>query len=374
MSLPISQIKLHHLNMRLNNPFTTSFGTIQDKEFFITEAIDKEGNSGFGESVAFTSPWYTEETVETTRHMMEDFLIKILQENEINHPDEVTDLFSVIKRNNMAKAAIEGSIWDLYAKRKNISLAQALGGQKAQIDVGISIGIQASTSDLIDKIGYYLQEGYKRIKLKIKPEHDIEVLREVRKKFPDTPIMADANSAYTLEDIDILKQLDEFQLMMIEQPLAHDDIIDHAKLQAAIETPICLDESIHSLDDAKKAIELGSCKIINIKIGRVGGLTEARRIHDYCQEKGVKVWCGGMLEAGVGRGHNIALTTLPQFVLPGDTAGSTLYWQKDIIKPEVIAKNGVINVPNRPGIGYEIDQDQLERFRIDLKTFDLTDN
>ncbi|UJL48188.1 o-succinylbenzoate synthase [Virgibacillus sp. NKC19-16] len=357
--------------MRLNNPFTTSFGTIQDKEFFITEAIDVKGSSGFGESVAFTSPWYTEETVETTRHMIEDFLIKILQENEINHPDEVTDLFAVIKRNNMAKAAIEGAIWDLYAKRNNISLTQALGGQKKQIDVGISIGIQASTSDLIDKIDYYLQEGYKRIKLKIKPGHDIEVLRVVRKHFPDTPIMADANSAYTLEDIDLLKQLDDFHLMMIEQPLAHDDIIDHAKLQAAIETPICLDESIHSLDDAKKAIESGSCEIINIKIGRVGGLTEARRIHDHCQQKGVKVWCGGMLEAGVGRAHNIALTTLPQFVLPGDTAGSALYFEKDIIKPEVIAKNGVINIPDKPGIGYEIDSDQLEQFRIDFKTFDL---
>ncbi|MBY7142768.1 o-succinylbenzoate synthase [Virgibacillus sp. NKC19-3] len=357
--------------MRLNNPFTTSFGTIQDKEFFIIEAIDNKGTSGFGESVAFTSPWYTEETVETTRHMIEDFLIKILQENEINHPDEVTDLFAVIKRNNMAKAAIEGAIWDLYAKRNNISLTQALGGKKSQIDVGISIGIQASTQDLIDKIDYYLQEGYKRIKLKIKPGYDIEVLRNVRKTFPDAPIMADANSAYTLDDINILKQLDEFELMMIEQPLAHDDIINHAKLQPAIKTPICLDESIHSLDDAKKAIELESCRIMNIKIGRVGGLTEARRIHDYCQEHNIEVWCGGMLEAGVGRGHNIALSTLPQFMVPGDTAGSALYWQQDIIKPEVIVKNGMINVPDKPGIGYEVDPNQLERFSIDLKTFDL---
>ena len=293
---------------------------------------------------------------------MEDFLIPLLQESTINHPDDVSDIFKPIKRNHMAKAALEGAVWDLYAKRENQTLAEALGGEKKQIDVGISIGIQSSVEALVDVIERSLANGYKRIKLKIKPGADIDVIREIRKTFPNTPIMVDANSAYTLDDIEHLKQLDAFDLMMIEQPLAHDDIVDHAKLQKEISTPICLDESIHSLEDARKAYELGSTKIINIKIGRVGGLTEAKRIHDFCQKHDIPVWCGGMLEAGVGRAHNIALTTLPQFTLPGDTAGSSRYWEKDIIKPEVIAKNGVIQVPDQPGIGYDIDEDAMDEF------------
>src|SRR5699024_10924204 len=217
------------------------------------------------------------------------------------HPDEVTDLFRPIKGNNMAKAAVEGAIWDLYAKQQNISLAEALGGVKQEIDVGISIGIKPTMKELLHTIEQNRQVGYKRMKLKIKPGQDIEVLREVRKQFPGLPIMADANAAYTLEDIPHLQQLDDLDLMMIEQPLAHDDIVDHAKLQAGLKTPICLDERLHSLADARKASQLGSCKVVNMKIGRVGGLTEARRIPDYCREQGVPVWCGGMLEAGVGR-------------------------------------------------------------------------
>ncbi|ASN05366.1 o-succinylbenzoate synthase [Virgibacillus necropolis] len=371
MTIPMKQIKLRKLKMRLKDPFTTSFGTMQDKEFYITEAIDADGNRGFGESVAFTSPWYSEETVQTNLHVMEDFLIKILQENEINHPNEVSELFTPIKRNNMAKAALEGAVWDLYAKRKGIPLAEALGGEKQEIDVGISIGIQPTVNDLLTTVEHYVQAGYKRIKIKIKPGWDVDVLREVRAQFPHTPIMADANSAYTLKDIKHLQKLDDLNLTMIEQPLAHDDIVDHAELQAVMKTPICLDESIHSLEDTRKAIQLGSCKIINIKIGRVGGLTEAKRIHDYCQEHGIAVWCGGMLEAGVGRAHNIALTTLTQFNLPGDTAGSSRYWEKDIINPEVIVENGVIKVPNKSGIGYDIDEDALEEFTIEKKVFNF---
>ncbi|WP_171046365.1 o-succinylbenzoate synthase [Lentibacillus cibarius] len=371
MTIPMKQIKLRHLRMMLNNPFTTSFGTLQEKEFFITEISDDEGRRGFGESVAFTSPWYSEETVTTNYHIMKDFLINLLKENDITHPDDVLEAFKPIKRNHMAKAALEGAVWDLYAKQNNIPLAEALGGTKKEIDVGISIGIKPSVEDLIETISRHVHEGYKRIKVKIKPGWDYDVLREVRKHFPDTPIMADANSAYTLEDLEQLKKLDELDLMMIEQPLAHDDIADHAKLQAEMRTPICLDESIHSLEDTRKAIELGSCKIINIKIGRVGGLTEAKRIHDLCRQHGVDVWCGGMLEAGVGRAHNIALTTLPQFVLPGDTAGSSLYWKKDIIKPEVTVVNGVITVPDKPGIGYDIDDEALESFTVDEEVFQL---
>lgn len=362
---------LHRLKMRMKDPFSTSFGTMQDKEFYIIEAVDSVGNRGYGESVAFPIPWYTEETVKTNRHVMEDFLIPMLREHEITHPDEVFPLFSKLRGNNMAKAAIEGAIWDLYAKREGVSLAKALGGDKTEIDVGISIGIQPTMKELIEKIEGFLDEGYKRIKLKIKPGHDVDFLREVRKHFPDTPIMADANSAYTLDDIPLLQQLDDLNLLMIEQPLQHHDIIDHARLQAKLTTPICLDESIHSYYDAEKAIELGSCKVINIKVGRVGGLREAKRIHDLCAENNIPVWCGGMLEAGVGRAHNIAITTLSNFVLPGDTAGSSRYWDKDIITPEVVAENGVIQVPTTPGIGYAIDYDILEKFRVEKLEFDM---
>ena len=238
----------------------------------------------------------------------------------------------------MAKSALEGAIWDLYAKEQNITLAQALGGKLTDIEVGISIGIQENISDLLSLISQYVQDGYKRIKLKIKPGWDVEIIRQVRQQFPDIPLMADANSAYTLQDINSLKELDNFNLMMIEQPLAHDDIIDHAQLQKHLNTPICLDESIHSEEDARKAIQLGSCRIINIKIGRVGGLTEARKIHNLCLSYNIPVWCGGMLESGIGRAHNIALTALPNFSLPGDTAASSRYWDQDIILPEEIGR------------------------------------
>lgn len=371
MTVSIKEIHLHQLKMRLKHPFTTSFGTMQDREFFITEVIDDQGNRGFGESVAFLSPWYSEETVETNLHVMRDFLIPLLKERVITHPDDVTEIFQPIKRHYMAKSALEGAIWDLYAKREGKSLAAALGGERKTIEVGVSIGIKSSIDELLEEIKENVDAGYKRIKIKIKPDWDVDVIREVRNHFPNIEMMADANSAYTLDDINHLKQLDEFDLMMIEQPLAHDDIIDHATLQQAMTTPICLDESIHSFDDTRQAIELGSCKVINIKIGRVGGLTEAIRIHDYCVEHGIDVWCGGMLEAGVGRAHNIAITTLAGFTLPGDTAGSSRYWAKDIITPEVTVEKGIIRVPDKPGIGYDIDEEALEQFTVKKHTFNF---
>ncbi|WP_245639500.1 o-succinylbenzoate synthase [Viridibacillus arvi] len=366
--IDIQEVSLHRLVMKLKEPFTTSFGTFQEREFFVIEIVDENGLSGFGESVAFASPWYSEETVKTNEHMMTDILIPLLIKDPIAHPQEVSERFRSIRRNNMAKSALEGAVWDLFAKRSNQTLANALGGEKKQIEVGISIGIQSSVKELLEIISNHVDEGYKRIKIKIKPGWDYDVLKEVRQHFPNLDMMADANSAYTLKDIELLKRLDELDLMMIEQPLAHDDIIDHAKLQAQLSTPICLDESIHSLEDARKAIELGSCKIINIKIGRVGGLTESLKIHNYCLEKGIPVWCGGMLESGIGRAHNIALTSLSQFVLPGDTASSNRYWEKDIIEPEVTVKNGMITIPDSPGIGYEINREVLELYRVEIKT------
>ncbi|MCP3742005.1 o-succinylbenzoate synthase [Rossellomorea sp. BNER] len=367
--IQIKEIILHKLMMRLKAPFSTSFGTFQDKEFFVIEAIGESGLIGWGESVAFSSPWYTEETVKTSEHMMEDFLIPLLLKKPVNHPDEVSERFLPIRRNNMAKAALEGAVWDLYSKQLGIPLSKALGGTKKEIDVGVSIGIQDSMEDLVQLIEGYVEEGYKRVKVKIKPGWDVEVIKELRKYFPNLPLMADANSAYTLKDIELLKQLDEYDLLMIEQPLAHDDIVDHAILQKEVKTPICLDESITSFDDARKAVEMGSCKIINIKIGRVGGLTEAKKIHDYCKQKGIAVWCGGMLEAGIGRAHNIALTTLDQFILPGDTAGSSRYWERDIINPEVTVHKGQIIVSDNSGIGYEVDREVLRRYTVETKIF-----
>lgn len=358
----VKEIILRHIKMQLKAPFTTSFGTFQDKEFLLLEAKDESGISGWGESVAFHSPWYNEETLKTNWHILEDFIIPSILNKEIEHPQEVFERLSYIRKNNMAKSAIEGAVWDLYTKQKGIPLAAALGGEKKEIEVGISIGIQDKVDDLLQLVDEYVNDGYKRMKIKIKPGWDVEVIREVRKHFPHVPLMADANSAYRLKDIERLKALDEFDLMMIEQPLAPDDIIDHARLQKELSTPICLDESIHSYEDARKAIELGSCKIINIKIGRVGGLTESKQIHDLCQEQGIPVWCGGMLESGIGRAHNIALTTLSNFVMPGDTAGSSRYWERDIIEPEVVVENGMISVPDKPGIGYEPNREMIQRF------------
>lgn len=365
----IKEVTLRHMQMRLKFPFTTSFGTLQNRDFILLEAKDENGRSGWGESVAFHSPWYSEETMKTNWHILEDFLIPTLLDQEIKHPDEVSELFSNIRKNNMAKSTLEGAVWDLYCQEQGISLAAALGGQKSKIEVGISIGIQDTVSDLLRLIEGHVEEGYKRMKVKIKPGWDVDVMREVRKEFPDVPLMADANSAYTLKDIDTLKALDKFELMMIEQPLASDDIIDHARLQKEIATPVCLDESIHSYEDARKAIELGSCRIINIKIGRVGGLSESKRIHDLCQSHEIPVWCGGMLESGIGRAHNVALTTLSNFTLPGDTAASSRYWETDIIKPEVTVKDGYISVPEKPGIGYEPDLEAIDRFTMEKKRF-----
>lgn len=368
--MKITDITIRHLQMELKSPFMTSFGTFNSRDFLLLEAVDENGTIGWGESVAFHSPWYNEETLYTNWHILEDFLIPLLINKEIRHPDEVSEkIFTSIRKNNMAKSTIEGAIWDIYAQQTNQSLADALGGKKEQIEVGISIGIQSKIDDLITLVDGYVREGYKRIKVKIKPGWDIEVLHELRNRFPKIAIMADANSAYSLEDRDLLKQLDKFDLMMIEQPLASDDIIDHAHLQNELKTPICLDESIHSLEDARKAVELGSTKIINIKIGRVGGLTEAKKIHDYCEKKGIPVWCGGMLESGIGRAHNIALTTLPNFTLPGDTAGSNHYWKRDIIVPEVVASNGFIEVPKAVGIGFKVNQEVVEEFTVKKKHY-----
>lgn len=370
--LKLEEIFLHRMKMNLNDPFTTSFGSVQEKDFFIVEIIDQNGIKGYGESVAFSAPWYTEETTETAFHMMRDFLIPLLKKHTITHPSEVHNVFAPIRRNGMAKAAIESALWDLYAKQKGISLSEALGGTKETIDVGISLGIESSIDTLLENIAMYVNEGYKRVKIKIKPGLDVDLVHEVRKHFPDVPLMVDANSAYTLNDVAHLQKLDEFDLLMIEQPLGSDDIVEHATLQRQLKTPVCLDESIYSLTDVKTAIQLGSCKIINVKSGRVGGLEVARQIHDYAKKHDVALWCGGMLEAGVGRAHNIHLASLSNFTLPGDIGSSSRYFKKDIIDPEVVVYDGTITVPNQPGIGFNIDWDVFNEFKQETIHYSLT--
>lgn len=368
--MKIKEITLRHMKMDLLYPFVTSFGAEKDRDFILVEVKNEDGLTGWAENVAMPTPYYNEETVKTNWHMLEDFLMPLLLNREFSHPNEHSEkLFAHIRGNYMAKACLEMAAWDLYAREQNISLASALGGTKKTIDVGVSIGIKDSIDDTLKIIEKRRSEGYKRFKLKIKPGWDVELIDKVRKVYPDIPLMADANSAYTIEDMDLLTALDGYNLMMIEQPLAYNDIIDHAELQAKLKTPICLDESIHSFADTQKALKLGSCKIINIKVGRVGGLTEAKKIHDYCMEHHVPVWCGGMLESGIGRAHNIALTSLPNFTLPGDTAGSALYWAEDIIEPEVIAENGTITVPDGPGMGYVPSMEKIDKFTLYSKTY-----
>jgi O-succinylbenzoate synthase len=270
----------------------------------------------------------------------------------------------------MAKAALENALWDIEAQQKGVPLAKLLGGTLEEIPCGVSIGIQNSVEELLEKIQRELDAGYQRIKVKIKPGWDVEVLERIRQRFPRIALMADANSAYTLADLPRLKSLDRFYLMMVEQPLGWDDLLDHAKLQRELATPICLDESIHSADDARKAIEIGACKIINVKLGRVGGFTAARQVEEVCRAKNVPVWCGGMLESGIGRAHNIALSTLPGFTLPGDVSASRRYWTQDIIDPEVmVTPEGTIQVPQTPGLGYTPNLERIEKATVRKEAF-----
>jgi o-succinylbenzoate synthase len=366
--IKISSIQLYVIQMPLKTPFITHLDVVKDRKGIIVEVKDVDGVSGFGEGVAFSSPWYTEETVETCLHMLADFLIPLLQKHPIKHPEEASVLFKAIRRNNMAKGALEMALWDLYAKRNSETLSKVLGGTQKKIASGVVVATD-STFKALGQIEKYMEEGYQRIKVKINPNQDYSFISEIRRNYPNLPIMADANSAYTLKDIDRIKALDEFDLLMIEQPLGHDDIIEHAVLQKEINTPICLDESIVTYEDARKAIEFGSCKVINIKVGRVGGLYEAKRIHDYCYERDIPVWCGGMIEFGISRAHNIALASLPGFSIPGDISASNRFWDEDIITPEVMVEDGFIHVPTDPGIGFKLNKERLQKTLVTKRSF-----
>jgi O-succinylbenzoate synthase len=368
--MKIRRVEIREIRMPLVHPFETSFGRTTTRRIVLVR-VEADGLTGWGEVTCGETPFYSHETPETAWHMLRDFLIPWSLERDWNTAADIAPCFRPIRGHNMAKAALENALWDIESQQKGVSLAKLLGGTVDEIPCGVSIGIQKSVDELLDKIRKEIDAGYQRIKIKIKPGWDVEVLDRVRQEFPRVPLMADANSAYALADLPRLKLLDRFYLMMVEQPLGWDDILDHARLQREISTPICLDESIHSAEDARKAIEVGACKIINIKLGRVGGFAEARRVHDVCQASKVPVWCGGMLESGIGRAHNIALSTLPGFTLPGDVSASRRYWTEDIIDPEVTVTNvGTIRVPQAPGRGFETNMERIEKATVRKESFE----
>jgi o-succinylbenzoate synthase len=356
----IKTATLREIHLDLISPFHTSFGASHHRRILLVE-VGVDGAPGWGEVVAGEDPYYSYETVETAWHILRDHIWPLLKDRDFAAASEIFDILAPIRGHNMAKAGIESAIWDAEAKLRNTPLWKLLGGTREEIPCGVSIGIQPTIEQLLAKVEKELSAGYQRIKIKIKPGWDLEPVRALRERWPRIRLMVDANSAYRLQDAPLLKALDPFYLIMIEQPLSWDDIYDHAALQKQLDTPICLDESIHSAADARTAIELGACRIINIKMGRVGGLTSARRVHDVCQEKKIPVWCGGMLESGIGRAQNIALSTLPDFVLPGDVSASLRYWAEDIITPEVeVTRQGTIRVPQGPGIGYQPRLDRIQ--------------
>jgi O-succinylbenzoate synthase len=368
--MKIHRVELREIRMPLVHFFETSFGRTTTRRIVLARA-EMDGLSGWGEVACGEQPFYNYETPETAWHILSDFLIPWTLGREFCTAAEMASVFCPIRGHQMAKAALEEALWDVEAQQKGIAIGKLLGGTLEEIPCGVSIGIQNSVEELLENIEQELAAGYQRIKVKIKPGWDVEVLDRIRSRFPHVALMADANSAYSLADLPRLKMLDRFDLMMIEQPLGWDDLVDHARLQREISTPICLDESIHHSEDARKAVEIGACKIINVKVGRVGGFAAARCLHDFCLTKNVPVWCGGMLESGVGRAHNIAMSTLPGFTLPGDVSASKRYWHEDIIDPEVqVSAQGTIRVPHMPGLGYSPDLRRIEKATVRKETFE----
>lgn len=371
--LKLESLYLREIELPLKAPFVTSFGTSLKRRILVVRITDAEGAVGYGECTAPEEPFYNHETTDTAWSIISDFIAPLLIKNPIGTAADVSDALAAIRGNRMAIGGVESAVWDLEAKKANTPLWRHLGGTREQIDCGVSIGLQISPEVLLEKVTREVESGYQRIKLKIKPGQDIELVRVIRGNFPHIKLSVDANSAYRLDrDVHIFEELDEFGLLMIEQPLAAGDLVDHAKLQKLIKTSICLDESITSLRDAEHALELGSCRIINVKLGRVGGHSEAKAIQSFASENNVPVWCGGMLESGIGRAHNIAMSTLPGFSLPGDVSASARYWAEDIVEPPVtVSPEGRIKSPDGPGIGYNVNEPMVERLTVRRETIPL---
>ena len=367
--MKIESIAIREIHMRLKSPFETSFGVTHDRRIILVEGV-ADGVSGWGEVTVGETPHFNSETTETAWHVISDFIAPELIGKSIAAASDILPLLRGVRGHQMAKAGVENAFWDVEAQQKKLPLWKLLGGTQSEIACGVSLGIRESPEALVRRIEEELRSGYQRIKLKIKPGKDLDYVAASRRTFPDIKLSVDANSAYTLSDVAHLKKLDQFDLLMIEQPLAWDDIYSHTKLQSQIETAICLDECINNAQHAAAAIEVKACRIINIKLGRVGGHTEAKRVHEVCRANNVPVWCGGMLEAGIGRAHNIAMSTLPGFTLPGDVSASARYWHVDIIEPEVkVTSRGTIHVPETPGLGYHVRRDRIEKLTVRQRAF-----
>ena len=367
--MKIESITFHHLIMPLVSPFETSFGRETDRECILVE-IHSEGLAGFGESVAGRDPGYNYETTGTAMHILKDFITPLILGKDVKAAADFQVIVSGIRGHHLAKAGVEMALWDLLGKRAGKSLRELLGGEREKVEVGVSIGIQESAQILVQSTGDYVRQGYARVKIKIKPGRDVVDASAVRKEFPNLRLQVDANSAYSLEDSEILKPLDKLNLLLIEQPLFEDDIWDHHKMQERFDTAICLDESIVSPRHARYAIEMSACRIINIKAGRLGGLSQAAMVHDLCRQVSMPVWCGGMLETGVGRASNLALASLPNFVLPGDISASDRYYARDITNERFkLNSDSTIDVPGDPGLGVTIDEDALKEFSLAKVSF-----
>jgi o-succinylbenzoate synthase len=352
--LRLERIEVRQLRLPLRFPFETSFGRSTAKEFLLV-SVSADGLTGYGECVADADPFYLPETNGTVLHVLRDFLVPLALGLEFTHPRELFGAFARVRGHEMAKAALEMAAFELQARLEGAPLWRVLGGRGGEIASGVSVGLEADDAAVLGKVATEVAAGYRRVKVKIKPGRDRSLVAALRDRFPTLPLMVDANSAYTLGDLPLFRELDAFDLMMVEQPLSWDDIVDHAALQREIRTPVCLDESIRSPDDARRALDLGACRVVNIKVGRVGGFAAARAVHDTCRARGVPVWCGGMLESGIGRLANVHLQTLPGFTLPGDTSASARYFEEDLVDPPVVVSpSGTVDVPEGPGIGHAI--------------------
>lgn len=373
MNLRLERLELREIELPLKSPFETSFGRTTRRRILILRVFDKDGVSGYGECVAGENPFFNHETIDTAWLVTTNHIVPLLAVARIESAESVSNALGPIRENRMARGGVEAAIWDLEAKLAERPLWQHIGGTRDEITCGVSIGLQSSIEALLEKVGRELESGYQRIKIKIKPGKDVQLAKAVRKEFPDITLSVDANSAYHLEtDSSLLKQLDDYKLLMIEQPLTPGDLLDHSKLQRELRTPICLDESIVCLANARHAHELGACRIINIKLGRVGGFAEAKAIQAFAHEHDMPVWCGGMLEAGIGRAHNIALSTLPGFTLPGDVSASARYWEEDIIEPPVtVSRAGTIKAPTAAGIGFEVNEARIEALTVRRESVSL---
>ena len=362
--MKIDAIILRELHLPLVRPFETSFGVTRNRRIILAE-VRADGLTGWGECTVGERPFFSAESTDTAWQVIVNELGPMLAAATPEHGGDCPKIFRLVRGNRMAKATLENAVWDLEAQREGISLSRLLGGVRDVIPCGVSLGIQASVPELMAMIERELAAGYRRIKLKCKPGWDIEVFEKVRNRWPEIMLSCDANSAYRLKDADHLVGFDAFDLLMIEQPMWYDDFYYHSMLQKRLETPICLDESIRNRRDALAAIEMESCRIINIKLGRVGGFSEAIAVHNAAQERGIPVWCGGMLEAGIGRSHNIALSTLENFTLPGDVSASARYFREEIVEPEItVSSAGEIAIPDTPGRGYEVKTDLIERLTV----------